>query len=135
MHRLGNGVLAVTLLVASAALGQSRTLPLDVEATGSLPVTLSPNKQREIKASIAGSARGLRPSEQLPRVADELGLGTIVPPSVELIALPQDAFTEIPSISSYRFVLMDDGVAVVDPATRVVVQVIKSGPVEVPARR
>src|SRR5215213_8759618 len=134
MHRLGSGVLTVALVVTSAALAQSPTLPLDVEATGSLPVTLSLNKQREIKASIAGSERGLGPGEQLPRVADEFGLGTIVPPSVELIALPQDAFTEIPTISSYRFVLMNDGIAVVDPATRVIVQVIKSGLVEVPAR-
>ena len=112
MHRLGSGVLTVALVVTSAALAQSPALPHDVEATGSLPVTLSLNKQREIKASIAGSERGLGPGEQLPRVADELGLGMIVPPSVELIALPQDAFTEIPSISSYRFVLMDDGVSV-----------------------
>jgi hypothetical protein len=125
MHRLGSGVLTVTLSVMSAALAQSPTLPVDVEATGSLPVSLTPTKQREIKTSIANAERGLGLGEELPRVPDELRLGTIVPPSVQLITLPQDAIAEVPSTSSYRFVLMKDGIAVIDPATRVVVQVIK----------
>lgn len=125
MHCLGSGTLAVALVAGCSVLAQSPSDRLDVEITASPPVTLSPDKQREIKTSIAGSERGLGPREQLPRTADELALGTIVPPSVQLIALPQDAVTEIPSTSSYRFVLMRDGIAVVDPTTRIVVQVIK----------
>jgi hypothetical protein len=109
----------------SAALAQSPSLPFDIETTGILPATLAPIKQREIKTSIANAEQALGFGQELPRVPDELRPGTIVPPSVQLIALPQDAITEVPSTSSYRFVLMRDGIAVVDPATRVVVQVIK----------
>jgi hypothetical protein len=125
MHRLGSGGLTATLVVMSAALAQSPTLPVDVETTGSLSTTLAPIKQREIKTSIANAERGLGFGTELPRVRDEFRLGTIVPPSVQLIALPEDAITEVPSTSSYRFVLMRDGIAVVDPATRMVVQVIE----------
>jgi Protein of unknown function (DUF1236) len=122
MHRLGSGVLTVTM---RTALAQSPTPPFDVEATGSLPVALTPIKQREIKTSLANAERGLAFGEQLPRVPDELRLRTIVPPSVPLSTLPQDAIAEVPSTSSYRFVLMKDGIAVIDPATRGVLQVIK----------
>ena len=63
--------------------------------------------------------------EPLPHSADEFLSGKTVPPSIDLIVLPQDAITEVPKTSSYRFVLMRDGIAVVDPATRMVLQVIK----------
>ncbi len=43
---------------------------------------------------------------------------------MDLISLPQDTVTEVPTTTSYRFVLMKEGIAVVDPDTRRVVQVI-----------
>ena len=109
MRRLNFGVPALAVVLASRLLAQ----------------TTPPAKQSEIKASILGSERGLRWGEPLPHSADEFVAGMTVPPSIDLIVLPQDAITEVPITSSYRFVLMRDGIAVVDPATRTVLQVIK----------
>jgi hypothetical protein len=125
MHRLAYGLVPTALIPATVALAQSVALPADVETTGSFPITFSASKQKEIKASIAGSERGLRVGAQLPRLQEELALGMTVPWTVDLIALPQDAITEIPTTSSYRFVLTGDRIAVVDPSTRTVVQIIK----------
>jgi hypothetical protein len=119
MHRLGSSVVIAAVFATSAALAE------DIEVTGSLPVAVSPAKQTDIKTSIARSERGLRQGEQLPRYRGEFTSGMTVPVSVDLIALAQDAITEIPTTSSYRFVLMSDGIAVVDPASRIVIQVIK----------
>ena len=123
MQRLCPGVLVISLVLANAVLAQAPPVPVDVEVTASLPVPLSQARQREIKASIANSERGL--TSALPRATDEFPVGRTVPPSVDLIALPEDAIGEVPTTSSYRFVLMREGIAVVDPATRLVVQVIK----------
>lgn len=119
MFRLASSVAIAAVFATSAAIAQ------DIDVTGSLPVVVSPAKQTDIKTSIARSEQGLRQGEQLPRYRGELTSGMTVPLSVALIALAQDAITEIPTTSSYRFVLMSNEIAVVDPATRIVVQVIK----------
>jgi hypothetical protein len=51
-------------------------------------------------------------------------VGAIVAPEVELIALPEDTVTEVPMITSYRFAVAPNGIAVVDPETRQVIQLV-----------
>jgi hypothetical protein len=43
---------------------------------------------------------------------------------MELVSLPQDTVTEVATTTTYRFLLMREGIAVVDPDTRKVVQII-----------
>jgi hypothetical protein len=115
-------LVAIMLLVTGPVFAQS---PPGTEAVTPGAVPLSAEKQLEIKTSFARYGRALRPGQELPRIQDKLAVGTTVPASVNLIALPQDAVTETPTTTTYRFVLMDTGIAVVDPETRKVVQIIE----------
>ena len=59
--------------------------------------------------------------------AQEVGALTVggsVAPEAELISLPEDTVTEVPQITSFKFVVATNGIAVVDPETRQVVQLI-----------
>jgi hypothetical protein len=121
MRRLYYGFV-VLALVGGAALAQSPGGPATTIETQKPP--LSPEKQLEVKTSIARYNRALKPGQDLPKTNERLAVGATVPASVELISLPQDTVTEVATTTTYRFVLMREGIAVVDPETRKVVQVI-----------
>ena len=122
MRRLYYGFIPLALLIGGATLAQSPGGPATAIETEKPP--LSAEKQLEVKTSLARTARALKPGQDLPKVGDKLSVGATVPPAIDLISLPQDTVTEVPTTTSYRFVLMREGIAVVDPETRKVVQVI-----------
>jgi hypothetical protein len=103
-------LLAVTL-AAFAAAAQTGGTPVETP-----PVPLSPEKQAAVKQHAE------RPSEA--RTDGPITVGMIVPDSVELWSLPQDSVTEVPATTSYRFLRTGKTIAVVDPNTRKVVQII-----------
>lgn len=115
MHRRRFALVALALAAGTAGLAQS--------PDGGPP--LSAEKQLEVKTSIARYSRGLKPGQELPRHPDKLAVGTTVPEAVELVTLPQDAFSEVQKTTTYSFIIMREGIAVVDPASRQVVQVIE----------
>jgi hypothetical protein len=115
MHRVRFGLVTLALVVGTAGLAQS--------PDGGQPLTAE--KQLEIKTSIARYSRGLKPGQELPRHPDKLAVGTTVPDGVPLVTLPHDAFSEVPKTTSYSFLLMREGIAVVEPASRRIVQVIE----------
>jgi hypothetical protein len=121
MRRLGSAIVLLLLLMGGAGLAQSPAGPAPAEPHKQL---LSPEKQLEVKTSLARYARGLKPGQDLPKINEKLTVGATVPASIELISLPQDTITEVPTTTTYRFVLMREGIAVVDPETRKVLQVI-----------
>jgi hypothetical protein len=86
---------------------------------------LSAERQLEVKTSIARQSRGLKPGQELPKSAEIFKVGDTVPAATALVTLPQEAFSAVPEVTSYSFVLMREGIAVVDPATRKVIQVIE----------
>jgi hypothetical protein len=127
MRHLGYGLIPVALLIGGAGLAQSPQSsspggPAATIETAKQP--LSAEKQLEVKTSLARFGRALKPGQELPKLGDRLSVGATVPTSVELISLPQDTVTEVATTTTYRFVLMREGIAVVDPETRKVVQVI-----------
>ena len=122
MRRLGFGFVALAFLAGDASFAQSPGGPAATIETEKPP--LSPEKQLEVKTSLARYSRALKPGQDLPKVADRLNVGATVPTEMELISLPQDTVTEVATTTTYRFVLMREGIAVVDPETRKVVQVI-----------
>ena len=122
MRHLCYGFISLVLLMGGAGFGQSPSAPATAERTEKPP--LSPEKQLEVKTSLARYSRALKPGQDLPKVNDRLTIGATIPSSMELISLPQDTVTEVPTTTSYRFVLMREGIAVVDPDTRKVVQII-----------
>jgi hypothetical protein len=122
MRRLCSGFIVLAVLAGGGAFAQSPGGPAATIEVEKVP--LSPEKQLEVKTSLARSNRAMKPGQDLPRVADRLNVGAIVPAEVELISLPQDTVTEVATTTTYRFVLMREGIAVVDPESRKVVQVI-----------
>lgn len=64
------------------------------------------------------------PNRRPADVRVDLALGAEVPSSVDLYEFPPDIVAEIPSIRSYRYVVLDRSVLIVDPSGRDVVRVI-----------
>jgi Protein of unknown function (DUF1236) len=55
----------------------------------------------------------------------EVRLGARVPRSVELYEMPTTIVEEVPTIRRYRYMVVNDEVVLVDPATSEVVEVIR----------
>ncbi|KLK90189.1 hypothetical protein AA309_27150 [Microvirga vignae] len=104
--------LFATLLAASAA-AQTGSTPVETP-----PVPLSPEKQAVVKQHVQ---RAKPPDAQTD---GPVTVGMTVPESVELWSLPQDSVTEVPSVTSYKFLMKGKTIAVVDPESRKVVQII-----------
>jgi hypothetical protein len=121
MRRLCYGFVVLAVL-GGDAVAQSPGGPATTIETQKPP--LSAEKQLEVKTSIARYNRAMKPGQDLPKTNERLAVGAIVPAAVELISLPQDTVTEVATTTTYRFALMREGIAVVDPDTRKVVQII-----------
>ncbi len=48
----------------------------------------------------------------------------VIPEEVELLAMPQDMTTETPATTSYRYLITSDVIAVVEPQSRKIIQLI-----------
>jgi hypothetical protein len=112
MADLARAVLLTVLLGTSAA-AQTGGAPVETP-----PVSLSPEKQATIKQHVQRQ----KPPEAQP--GGPVTVGTVVPESMELWGLPQDSVTEVPATTSYKFLLTGKTIAVVDPESRKVIQII-----------
>ena len=124
MRRLGFALVPLALVAGGAVFAQSPSPGGPATVIENAKPPLTPEKQLEIKTSIARYSRGLKPGQELPRHPERLAVGTTVPGAVPLVTLPHDAFSEVPKTTTYSFVLMREGIAVVDPETRKVLQII-----------
>ena len=52
----------------------------------------------------------------------EYRVGTRVPENVQLYAVPQEVAVEVPAIRSYKYMVVNDRIVLVDPATSEVVE-------------
>jgi hypothetical protein len=106
----------VAALLGTAALAQTAapTAPgLDA------PVALPPEKQSMVRDHVQ---RSNFPAAQL---GEPVRIDMVVPAEVDLVALPQDAGTEVPTTTSYQFLVASDVIGVVEPESRKVIQLIK----------
>jgi hypothetical protein len=108
---------AAIALAATPAWAQP-TLGTPVEAAG--PIALPPEKQAVIREHAARTTN--LPNAELP---EAVRIGMVIPNEVELLSLPQDAATATPAVTSYSYIIAGDVIAVVDPANRTVIQLIK----------
>jgi hypothetical protein len=112
MMNLARTVLFATLLGTSAA-AQTGGTPVETP-----PVPLSGEKQAIVKQHVQRE----KPPEA--QTSGPITVGMTVPESVELWNLPQDSVTEVPATTSYKFLLTGKTIAVVDPESRKVIQII-----------
>ena len=87
---------------------------------------LSPEKQALVRNFVRQLNRMTRGTVQLPKLEETLAVGAAVPDTAGLFILPHDAFSEVPQVTSYRFLLASNGIAVVEPQSRLVVQMIEA---------
>ena len=82
-------------------------------------VALPPEKQALIRDHVR---RSNLPAANLSEPAR---VDMIVPLEVDLLVLPQDAGTEVPTTTSYKFLIAGDVIAIVEPESRKVIQLIR----------
>ena len=107
-------VLALTLGWAAVALAQTTGTPIETP-----PVPLPPEKQALVKEHVK------RSNVPATNLGTPVSVGTTLPETVALFALPQDAVTEVPQVTSYKFLVTGDTIAVIDPGSRKVIQLIQ----------
>jgi hypothetical protein len=111
---IGAGLVA--LAAASPCLAQSTTGPgAEVQS----PVVLPPEKQSLIRE------QAKRSDLPVAKLDEPVRIGMVVPQETELLVLPQDAGTEVPTTTTYKYLLSGDMIAVVEPESRKVIQLIK----------
>jgi hypothetical protein len=95
------------------------------EAAGPLPppplaLALSPEQLRLIYASVPKD--GVRTELRI-----RLAFGAEIPRSVELLAFPDALIEQVPQIASLRYIVVENDVVIVDPATYGIAMVISEG--------
>jgi hypothetical protein len=81
---------------------------------------LPPEKQTIILEKV-------RSSPDLPQatLGEPLRVGMTIPDEVEVLELPQDAATTVPTVTTYSYIIVGDQIAIVEPESRKVIQLIK----------
>ncbi len=101
---------------------KGKTYTVD-ESTSAL---LSPEKQSLVRNFVQQMRRMGSGTVELPKVDSRFHVGEAVPETASLFILPHDAFSDVPQVTSYRFLLAADGILAVDPHSRRVVQIIEA---------
>ena len=107
--------LVALALMAAPALAQTQTKTVEPS-----PTPLSAEKQ----AMVRDHVRRAKIPEAKPDAP--LAIGGTVPDDIDLWALPQDSVTEVPTTTTFRFFLAGKTIAVVDPESRRIVQLISN---------
>jgi hypothetical protein len=84
------------------------------------PIPPNPETQKIILDQVKRSP-GLPQSD----LSEPARIGMTIPPEVELLKLPQDMTTEVATVTSYNYIIAKDVIAVVDPESRKIIQLIK----------
>ena len=108
----------VAVLAATPTFGQSAAPTPGMVVESRYPVVLSPEKQALIRE------HAKRPDLPVAQLGGPARIDMIIPEEVELLALPQDMTTETPTTTSYRYIITSDVIAVVEPQSRKVIQLI-----------
>lgn len=117
------GCAAAMLVLAGTVTAHAQTTTV-IEREGPSVITrehveLSPAQRTIIYRSIARERVRAAPS-----IGVEARLGARVPRSVELYQMPTTIVEEVPTLRRYRYMVVNDEVLLVDPATSEVVEVI-----------
>jgi hypothetical protein len=115
-------VMAILLSIGGIQ-AQTKMPAKTVDTTAS--TSLSGEKQVRIRAFLQHLERMGKEAAPPAKTEDKFAVGMTVPSSIVLFALPEDTATDVPQVTSYRFFVAENGIIVIDPSTRRVVQVIR----------
>ena len=112
MRTLARVVLAAALFSTPVL---AEKAPKTVEPSA---VPLAPEKQETVREHV----RRAKVPEETPGAPASVGM--TVPDEIDLWGLPEDSVTEVPQVTTYKFFHTATVIAVVDPTSRTVVQLI-----------
>ena len=116
------GCAAAILVLAGTVTASAQTTTI-IERSPSVitreHVDLSPAQRTIIYRSVVRERVRIAPSAGV-----EVRLGARVPRSVDLYEMPTTIVQEVPTLRRYRYMVVNDEVVLVDPATSEVVEVI-----------
>jgi hypothetical protein len=112
MRTLARVAFAAMILSAPAL---AEKAPKTVEPSA---VPLAPEKQETVRDHV----RRAKVPEGPPGAPPSIGM--TVPDEVDLWGLPEDSVTEVPTVTTYKFFHTGTVIAVVDPESRTIVQLI-----------
>ncbi|MEA2934002.1 MAG: hypothetical protein QOD74_648 [Variibacter sp.] len=115
MKRILLASVAVLLMSAPAFAQTTIVAPNTGLAPPAVSVTIAPEARTRIRTYV--TEQKVRPVT----VRERLTMGAVLPPDVELVAVPADWG---PGLASYRYVYTNDHVVLVEPSSRRVIQVI-----------
>lgn len=121
MHLFRYAVLSTALVAAtSAAHAQTTIITREPAQTQTIvttePLQLTPVQRQTIYRTIVREPIAVAPP---PTV--EYRVGMRVPESVRLYSVPQSVAVEVPAVSTYKYMMVNNRVFLVDPATSQVV--------------
>jgi Protein of unknown function (DUF1236) len=111
----------IVALLASVSAASAQTTVITREPVESRtvvttePIELTPVQRHTVYRTIVRE----RVAPARPTV--EYRVGTRVPEGVQLYTVPQEVAVEVPSISQYKYMLVNNRVVLIDPATSAVV--------------
>jgi len=118
-HIAIHGAIAAALLAGTAANAQTTGITREPVETRTVvteePLRLTPVQRQTIYRTVVRER--VAPSE--PTV--EYRVGTRVPESARLYSVPETVAVEVPAIKRYRYMMVNNRVVLVDPATSEVV--------------
>ena len=119
-HSAIYAVSAVALMAGTAAANAQTTVitrePVETRTVvTTAPLELTPVQRRTVYRTIVRE----RVAPAQPTV--EYRVGTRVPESVRLYSVPQEVAVEVPAIRPYKYMVVNDRVVLIDPATSEVV--------------
>jgi hypothetical protein len=117
---IGMATVATLIAGASAAMAQTTVITREPVQTQTIvttqqPLQLTPVQRQTVYRSIVRE----RAAPAQPTVT--YSVGTRVPQTTQLYAVPETVGVEVPAIRSYKYMMVNDRVVLVDPATSEVV--------------
>jgi Protein of unknown function (DUF1236) len=121
MKHYQRAALALALLAGTgAANAQTTVITQDPVQTRTIvtgqPLALTPVQRLTIYRTIVQ-----QPVVEAPPPTVEYRVGMRVPPSARLYTVPQSVVTEVPAVRTYKYMVVNHRVVLIDPATSEVV--------------
>lgn len=114
------GCVAAILVASTAAPAQTTIIERDNPSVITRErIELSPAQRTTIYRTVT------RERVRAPAATVDVRLGARVPQAVELAEIPSAVIEEVPAVRRYRYMVVNNEVLLVDPATSEVVEIIR----------
>ena len=123
MKHYQHAAIGLALLAGAGAANAQTTVitqePVQTQTviTTRQPLALTPVQRETVYRTIVQQPAVV----EAPPPTVEYRVGMRVPPSAKLYAVPQSIVTEVPAVSTYKYMMVNHHVVLVDPATSEVV--------------